>query len=341
MFALYNDNSLKKCRCSYQNPTPIQDQTIPHLLDGRDLLGIANTGTGKTAVFLIPLLNKIIQNRGQKFLIITPTREITEQINTEIYHLSKNLNLYSVLCVGGMNIKIQTQNIRRGFNIIVGTPERLLDLGNHSILNFRHFENIVLDEVDRMLDMGFIQDIMNIMGKFPENRHSMFFSATTTNEVNKILDTFAKDHIKVSTKSAETSNNVNQDIVKFKDKNERNSLLEEMLCNNDFKKVIIFVGTKHGVNRLATNLFDKGYKVDSIHGNKTQPQRRKALENFKNGRAKILVANDVASRGLDIPNVSHVINYDLPETYDDYVHRIGRTGRASQIGTALTFIEHR
>jgi superfamily II DNA/RNA helicase len=323
----------------FTEPTPIQEQAIPHLLLGKDVVGIANTGTGKTAAFLIPLLDKVHNDRNQNVLIIAPTRELAEQIDMEIKAFSKFMNIYSVLCVGGMSITNQLRELRRSHNFVVGTPGRLIDLGNRSAINFRNFNSIVLDEVDRMLDMGFVKDIKAIIAKLPEQRHSMFFSATMSQDVENVMNLITKDYIKVSVKTGDTSANINQDIIRVKNRDEKMAKLEELLATEDFKKVIIFVRTKHGVDKIDDELYKKGFKVDCIHGNKTQGSRRKALENFKTGRADILVATDVAARGLDIPNVSHVINFDMPETYEDYVHRIGRTGRASKLGHALTFVE--
>lgn len=326
-------------RKGFISPTPIQDQSIPHIIEGKDIVGIANTGTGKTGAFLIPLIDEIFRNRRQKALIIAPTRELAKQIDDELYSLTKSMNIFSVLCVGGSSIGNQINNLRRNYNFVVGTPGRILDLTNRKVLNLNSFKTIVLDEVDRMLDMGFIQDVKLIISGLPEERHSMFFSATITPEIEKIMNSFVRDYVKVSVKTGDTAQNINQDIIRVKDKSEKVLKLEELLISSELKKVLIFVKTKYNVDKLDKHLYGKGFKVNCLHGNKSQYQRARALESFKKGEVNILVATDVAARGLDVPNVTHVINFDMPDTYEDYVHRIGRTGRASQIGNALTFVE--
>lgn len=328
-------------RKGFSVPTPIQGQAIPYILEGKDVVGIANTGTGKTGAFVIPLLEKLTKNRNDNVLIIAPTRELAEQINNEIYALTRNLPIRSVLCVGGVNIGGQISKLRQDPNIIVGTPGRLLDLAKNRYLRLDTFSTIVLDEVDRMLDMGFLPDIKSIISMLPEVRHSLFFSATLTNQVENIMKLFVQDYVKVSVKTGDTSDKVDQDVIHVESHEEKLIKLEEMLGAEEFAKVIVFVRTKAGVEKLDNHLYKKGFKVNSIHGNKSQPKRKRALESFKNGSASILIATDVAARGLDVPNVSHVINYDMPDTYEDYVHRIGRTGRASQTGKAFTFVEGR
>lgn len=325
----------------YVDPTPIQDQTINHILEGKDIVGIANTGTGKTGAFLIPLLDKVYRDKSQKVLIIAPTRELAEQINNELYSLTKYLQINSVLCVGGVNIGGQIQRLRYQHNFVVGTPGRIKDLMSRNILNLSQFQNIVLDEVDRMLDMGFIHDIRFIISKLAEQRQSLFFSATITPEIEKLISIFAKNYVKVSVRTGETTDNVHQDVIRVKDHSEKISKLEELLSGEELKKAIIFVKTKYGVDKLDQILYKKGYRVDCIHGNKTQSRRKKALDAFKKGHNNILVATDVAARGIDVPDITHVINYDMPATYEDYVHRIGRTGRADKTGIALTFVEEK
>ncbi len=320
-------------------PTPIQNEAIPHILEGRDVVGIANTGTGKTAAFLIPLLNKIHNDRRQKVLIIAPTRELAEQIDQEIFSLTRNMRVMSVLCVGGMSINKQIGRLKSNYNFVVGTPGRLIDLIERGCIRVNAFQNIVLDEVDRMLDMGFIQDIRSIISELPQNRHSLFFSATLDRNIEDIMNSFVRDYVKISVKTGETSDNVNQDVIYVRNKDEKLGKLEEMLADEAFKKVIVFVRTKIGVEKLDSHLYRKGYKVESLHGNKTQNRRKRALDAFKRGHASILIATDVAARGLDVPNVTHVVNFDMPATYEDYTHRIGRTGRGNQIGQAYTFIE--
>lgn len=326
----------------YEKPTPIQDQSIPHILEGKDVVGLANTGTGKTAAFLIPLINKIIVGRPdkhEKLLIIVPTRELATQIQDEFFGFAKGLHIYSAVCVGGVGIGSQISALRRRPNVVIATPGRLKDLVKRKLLKLESCANVVLDEADRMLDMGFIDDIRYILSMLPKERHTLFFSATMAPEIRNLIKEFLKDPIQVSVKMRDTSANVDQDVVRVKDRKRKFEVLEEVLRSDGMNKVLIFGRTKHGVEKLALALHEKGFKVGSIHGNKTQAHRQKSLNLFKSGAINILVATDVAARGLDIPQVSHVINFEVPATYDDYVHRIGRTGRADQMGKALTFVD--
>lgn len=322
----------------YTIPTPIQDQAIPHILEGRDVIGIANTGTGKTAAFLIPLINKIIHNRSEKVLIIIPTRELAVQITDELREFAKGFHISSLLCIGGASINTQILALRQNPNIIIGTPGRLKDLIQRRFLNLSNFKNIVLDEVDRMVDIGFREDIKYIVSLLAGTRQSLFFSATVSSEVNSIIQSFLRNPITVSVKVHETVPQVHQDIIRVKDKSEKIERLNSMLRQEEFKKVLIFGRTKWGVERLAKSLQQKGFNADSIHGNKSLNQRLRVLTEFKQNQLHVLVATDIAARGLDIENVSHVINFDEPSTYTDYVHRIGRTGRAYKVGKALTFV---
>ncbi|PIP32377.1 hypothetical protein COY59_04110 [Candidatus Gottesmanbacteria bacterium CG_4_10_14_0_8_um_filter_37_24] len=323
----------------YKVPTPIQDQAIMPILQGRDLVGIANTGTGKTAAFLIPLINKIIQNRTEKVLIIVPTRELAVQIDEELKAFAKFLNIYSVLCIGGASINRQISEIRRNPHLVIGTPGRLKDLIQRRMLNLATFKNIVLDEVDRMIDIGFIHDIRFIVSLLPKSRQSLFFSATVPQEVNGIVQSFLTNPVTISVKVQEIAEHIHQDVIRVKDKNEKIEKLNSMLRQSEFTKVLIFGRTKWGVERLSRSLKEKGFNADSIHGNKSQNQRLTVLSMFKQNRLQILVATDIAARGLDIVDVSHVINYDEPSTYTDYIHRIGRTGRAQKSGKAVTFVD--
>lgn len=322
----------------YDTPTPIQDQIIPHILDGKDVVGIANTGTGKTAAFLIPLLHKILVDRTQKVLIIAPTRELAFQIKEELLAFAQRIELQICLCIGGSNINRQIKQLQRKPQFVIGTPGRIKDLSQRGLLNFNWFNNIVLDEVDRMLDMGFVHDITKIIQALPKNRNSLFFSATVTDPVKKIMSGFLTDPVHVSVKTQDTALNIRQDIVKIGDK-PKADILHELLSMDDFKKVVVFGRTKHGAQKLARVLQNKGHKVDAIHGNKSQGQRQRALDNFKSNRITVLIATDVIARGVDVDDVTHVINYDLPDSYESYIHRIGRTGRANKAGVALTFIE--
>lgn len=322
----------------YQSPTPIQDRTIPQVLNGLDLVGIANTGTGKTAAFLIPLINKTLAKRTEKTLIIVPTRELAIQIDEEFRHLAKNLGLFSVCVVGGTNMMKQIRDLRRQYHFVIGTPGRLKDLMGRRIVNLARFNSLVLDEADRMLDMGFIGDMRLIIARLPRTRQTLFFSATISEEVEKLIGEFLHEPIRISVKTGDTAKTIDQDVIKFQ-RETKLDILHDLLNQKDFEKVLIFGRTKHGVERLTKMLVERGFRAESIHGNKNHSKRQRALSAFKDDKVQILVATDVAARGLDIPDVSHVINYDLPATYDDYVHRIGRTGRASKKGKALTFIE--
>ena len=329
------NNILKR---GYINPTPIQDQAIPVILEGKDILGIANTGTGKTAAFLIPLIEKVQKNKLEKVLIMAPTRELALQINEDLRELSKSLGIYSATCIGGASIRYQILLLNRNPNFVIGTPGRLKDLVNRKHLNLSKFRNIVLDEVDRMLDMGFINDIKHLISLLPSQRQSLFFSATVSREADNLIKGFLNSPIKISVKSGDTPENVDQDIVQVKDKSKKIDSLHDLLIKGEFKKVLIFGRTKRGVENLSRDLRERGFKADSIHGNKSQAKREKVLGLFKSNKIQSLVATDVAARGLDIADITHVINYDLPATYDDYIHRIGRTGRANKTGKALTFV---
>lgn len=322
----------------YITPLPIQDEVIPLVLQGRDIVGIANTGTGKTAAFLIPLINKIFYNRTEKVLIVVPTRELAVQIRDEARIFATNMNIFSVLCIGGVNINQQIQGLRRNPNIVIGTPGRLKDLKNQGKLNIAAYNNIVLDEVDRMLDMGFINDVKFIMSHLPKYRQSLFFSATVPPVIKKIIEVFSQNPITISVKSQETAVNIDQDIVKTHGKI-KIDVLCELLKQEGFNKVIIFGRTKWGIEKLSRQLLQRGLNVTALHGNKNQNQRQRALESFRKNEISILLATDVVGRGIDVDDVTHVINYDLPETYDDYIHRIGRTGRNSKKGTALSFVD--
>ena len=323
---------------NYKNPTPIQDQAIPEILKGNDLIGIANTGTGKTLAFLIPLLDKMLKDRNEKVLIVAPTRELAKQIQDEFYSISRGLQLYSALCIGGENMNRQKQELMRNPNFVIGTPGRLLDHLNSRNLNLDRFNNVVLDEADHMVDIGFLKDIQKLISLLPKNRQSLFFSATIDGKVREVLKSFVNnDPVTISVKTGDTAENVAQEVVKVEHQGQKINKLYELLSQREFEKVLIFGRTKHGVQKLSNELRAKGFKADAIHGNKRQNQRIKTLEMFKSSRIDILIATDVASRGLDIPNVSHVINYDQPQDYDTYVHRIGRTGRADKKGIAITF----
>ncbi len=324
---------------SYTHPTPIQDQAIAPILEGRDLIGLANTGTGKTAAFLIPIIDKIFRTRTQKALIIAPTRELAVQINEELKSFAKDMRIYSALIIGGANIKRQTNEIRRNPHVVIATPGRLKDLIQRRVIYLEDFSIFVLDEVDLMVDIGFIADVKYFISLLPKVRQSLFFSATVPQKVQEILLSFVTNPITVSVKVQDTAENIDQDIVRVISRDKKIEQLHDLLVKDGFDKVLIFGRTKHGIEKLNKELSFRGFKTGAIHGNKSQGHRNRVLESFKQNEIQILLATDVASRGLDIENVTHVINYELPETYDDYVHRIGRTGRAGKVGTALTFVE--
>lgn len=323
----------------YDSTTLIQDKTIPHILEGKDVIGIANTGTGKTAAFLIPLINKAFNNRNERVLIVTPTRELAVQIVDEFRIFARGMNLDAALCIGGANMRRQEERLRYSPNFIIGTPGRIKDLIQRNRLHLTEFNNVVLDEVDRMVDIGFIADVKYFISLLPVKRQSLFFSATVSNKVNEILQTFVTNPVRISVKNQDTSENIDQDVIRVNGNNNKQDILHDLLRKEGFDKVLIFGRTKWGIEKLTRVLVDRGFKAASIHGNKSQWQRQRALEAFRENEVRILLATDVASRGLDIDNVTHVINYDAPESYDDYVHRIGRTGRAGKKGIALTFVE--
>lgn len=323
---------------NYLNPTPIQDQSISHILNDRDIIGIANTGTGKTAAFLIPLINKVFLNKSQRVLIVTPTRELALQINEELRDFAKGLGVRSVLCIGGMSLWRQKNELKQNINFVIGTPGRIKELVQERSINLGMFENVVLDEADRMVDIGFIQDIKYFISLLSPNRQSLFFSATISPKVKEILSRFVTNPVTVSVEKQKTAQNIEQKVLQI-EKHQKIDKLHDLLSDKDFEKVLVFGRTKWGMQKLTDELIRRGIKAAVIHGNKSQGQRQRALEQFKNNEISVLLATDVASRGLDIPDVSHVINFDMPASYDDYVHRIGRTGRANKKGTALTFLE--
>lgn len=329
----------------YTLPTQIQDGAIPEVLAGKDVIGLANTGTGKTAAFVLPIIQMLKTQkerpRGVSALIMAPTRELAVQIEEEFKAFARGLQIYSTICVGGVNIQRQIRELARQPHVVIGTPGRLKDLCNQRKLDFSNTEILVLDEADRMLDMGFIDDIRYLLNLMPKKRQSLCFSATITPEIQRLMDTMLINPVTISVRTAETSEHIEQDIIPFASPADKQDLLEKMLAQPDFSKVLVFGETKWGVQKLADSLSKKGLPSEAIHGNKSQPQRQRALKAFTNGNVEILVATDVAARGLDIPNVTHVINFDQPASYEDYVHRIGRTGRAGKHGHAFTFVQQR
>ena len=318
-------------------PSPIQDQIIPEIMAGRDVVGIAETGTGKTAAFLLPLIQKTSKEYRRQTLIMTPTRELAIQIEQELRKLSAGMKMYSTVCVGGTGIYPQIQNLRRQNHFIIGTPGRLLDLIERGNLKTNSITTVVLDEADRMLDMGFIEPIKEILMGTPKDRETLFFSATMDERTKKLVGDFLKNPVMVSVKKKDVTDSIRQDVVRH-GHHDKFTTLTSLLASPGFTRVIIFGSMKHSVEKLSEELNQHGVSAESLHGNKNHSQRQRALTNFKSGRAKVLVATDVAARGIHVDNVSHVINYDLPNTFEDYVHRIGRTGRGSNKGEALTFV---
>ncbi len=323
----------------YTIPTPIQDRIIPHILRGEDVVGIANTGTGKTAAFLIPLIDKMLKTPSHQALVMVPTRELAIQIEEEFRSLTGGLRLYSAVFVGGTSVGRDLQKLRYRNNIVIGTPGRLKDLMERRALDLSKFGAVVLDEADRMLDMGFIADMRLILGTMPPERHTLFFSATMTPEIARLVKDFLREPVTISVKTQETPESIEQDVVRLERGESKFDRLVTLLGEKGFDKVLVFGRTKHGVDKLAKALVLKGIRAESIHGNKTHGKRQKALDLFKRDHVQVLVATDVAARGLDIAGVSHVINFDIPATYEEYVHRIGRTGRGGKLGKALTFVE--
>lgn len=327
-------NILKK---GFANPRPIQDQAIPFVLKGKDVFGLANTGTGKTAAFLIPLINKVLKNRNEKVLVLAPTRELAMQIEDELRALAGGSGLYGVCVVGGMPILKQIREIKHGVSFVIGTPGRVCDLIKRNVLDLSVYKSVVLDEADRMLDMGFIDDMKFVIGKTHKDRQTLFFSATLSPEIKRLTGEFLKDPVFISVVTGETSKNIDQDIVRVLKENKFDKLCE-VLKKDGTDKILIFREMKHAVDTLTKDLANVGFKVGCIHGDKRSRDRIRTLDLFKKDKINILIATDVAARGLDIPDVTHVINYDIPQNYETYVHRIGRTGRGDKKGTSLTFV---
>jgi ATP-dependent RNA helicase RhlE len=322
----------------YITPSPIQDQTIPLVLEGKDVIGIANTGTGKTAAFGIPILHQLISNSSDKVLIMAPTRELAQQIEEELKSMSKGARIASVLLIGGVGIGGQLRELRYGPRVIIGTPGRIKDHIERNTLQLQSVNKVILDEVDRMLDMGFINDIRSILSKLPQQRQSLFFSATLNPKIEELIKQFSNDPVMVSIETSGGSKNVHQDVITYTSKIDQMDKLHSTLIETKVEKVIIFDETKRSVDKLSKELIARGFAADAIHGGKSQGQRKRALDKFKANKINILVATDVAARGIDVVDITHVINYSTPQTYDDYIHRIGRAGRAGKAGYTFTFI---
>ena len=330
----------------YTQPTPIQEQSIPTILQGRDLLGCAQTGTGKTAAFAIPMLQLLSKphintkvHKAIKALVLTPTRELAIQIEESFKAYGKNLPIRHLVIFGGVGQKAQTDALNRGVDILVATPGRLLDLMNQGFINLRDIEIFVLDEADRMLDMGFIHDVKKVITKLPVKRQTLFFSATMPQEIQKLADTILTNPLKVEvTPVSSTAEKIKQEMY-FVTKNDKKNLLIHILQDKTIETALVFTRTKHGADRIVKDLIKVGIKAEAIHGNKSQNARQRALTNFKAKTTRILVATDIAARGIDVDELAHVINYELPNIPETYVHRIGRTGRAGLSGTALSFCD--
>lgn len=318
-------------------PTLIQDQALEHALAGKDIIGLADTGTGKTATFALPIIQKLMANPSETCLIVAPTRELAIQIRDEIRSLATNLPIYSCVLIGGSDIRRQLDDLRRRPHIYIGTPGRLRDLYNRRALNLSSTRTVVLDEVDRMLDMGFVKEISELMSFLPKERQTLLFSATLDQKVEDIARRFLSQPLKISVKTATTSHNVDQNIIRTH--GNKLEVLHDLLRKEEFKKVLVFGRTKFGVEKISVALQRSGFPADAIHGDKRQNQRENVLRKFRSNQINILIATDVAARGIDVKDITHVINYDAPATLDDYTHRVGRTGRAGKTGIALTFVE--
>lgn len=330
----------------YETPTPIQSQAIPPLLEGRDLIGCAQTGTGKTAAFALPILQRLTANprplhaKRTRTLILTPTRELAIQIHESFRTYGKYLKLKTAVIFGGVGQGPQVSAMRGGVDVLIATPGRLLDLLEQNHLTLQGIEIFVLDEADRMLDMGFIQPIRRVIKMLPMRRQNLFFSATMPPAIQELANSMLVDPIMVSvTPVSSTAERIDQVLMTVA-KDKKRDLLKHVLKNPALKKVIVFTRTKHGANRVAETLEKAGISSEAIHGNKSQTARQRALENFRNGRTRVLIATDLAARGIDVDNITHVINFEIPNVAETYVHRIGRTARAGAEGKAISFVDH-
>lgn len=326
----------------YRNPTPIQEKSIPHILEGKDIFGSAQTGTGKTAAFALPILQILFtkngqQHKGIKALVLAPTRELAQQISDSFRDYGKGLHLKHTVIYGGVSQYHQTNALRSGVDILIATPGRLLDLMNQGFVHLDKVEFFVLDEVDRMLDMGFITDIKKIIAKLPHKKQTLFFSATAPEEIRKFANTLLHHPAVVHENPSSSAPVSVKQMVYFVPKENKRALLKNILTQEEIQHVLVFTRTKRGADRLVKGLLQDGISAEAIHGNKSQSARQKALARFKSRNINMLVATDVASRGLDITDISHVINFDLPEEAETYIHRIGRTGRMGNSGIALSF----
>ena len=327
----------------YENPTSIQTQAIPPIIDGRDVMAAAQTGTGKTASFTLPLLHRFSNGPSAKpnsirALVLTPTRELAAQVHENVVQYAKHLPLQSAVVYGGVKINPQMMKLRRGVDVLVATPGRLMDLYNQNAVKFKQLEVLVLDEADRMLDMGFIADIRKIIALLPKQRQNLMFSATFSGEIRTLAKSLLNNPVEIDVSPRNTTAvSVNQ-VVYPVDKKDKTRLLIKLIRVNDWEQVLVFCRTKRGANKLTTQLVERKINAVAIHGDKSQAARTRALEDFKKGVAKVLVATDVAARGIDITDLPHVVNFDLPDVAENYVHRIGRTGRAGATGEAISLV---
>ncbi len=328
----------------YTTPTPIQQQAIPHVLQGQDVFASAQTGTGKTASFTLPLLQRLSSSypgkgyRVPRALILTPTRELAVQVSESVNTYGKHLSLKPAVIYGGVSIAPQMQALKRGVDIVIATPGRLLDHVMQKTIDLSQIEILVLDECDRMLDMGFIHDIRKILAKLPASRQTLMFSATFSPTIRKLASTLLHEPVQIEVAPRNTAAEHVEQVVHPVDRDRKRELLSYLIGFNNWRQVLVFTRTKHGANRLADQLAKDGLKTAAIHGNKSQAARTRALKDFKQGKVRVLVATDVASRGLDIDQLPHVVNFELPNVPEDYVHRIGRTGRAGNEGQAVSLV---
>ncbi len=323
----------------FTSPSPIQDQAIPAGLAGQDVIGIAGTGTGKTTAFALPILQRLMSDQNSAAIIIAPTRELAQQIEDECRSLAKGSGLRSAILIGGTGMGGQLRDLQARPRVIIGTPGRIKDHLQRGSLMLQRVNLVVLDEVDRMLDMGFVNDVTKILSEVNPKRQSFFFSATMDKRVRTLIETFTNDPVTIAIKASSASENVHQDVVHYSDKHDKLDKLHDKLISGEVQKAIIFDETQRSVERLSKELMSRGFNAESIHGGKTQGQRQRALSRFKQNQIDILVATDVAARGLDVADITHVFNFSIPKEYEDYIHRIGRAGRAGQVGYALTFVE--
>ena len=327
----------------YETPTPIQTQAIPHLLMGRDLLGIAQTGTGKTAAFALPILDFLAgdplprQPKKPSALVLTPTRELAAQIGDSFGEYGRHLDIRHAVIFGGVGQRPQANSLRRGVDVLIATPGRLIDLMEQGYVDLSDVEVFVLDEADRMLDMGFVHAVRKVIAKLPSDRQSVLFSATMPPDIVRLAGSILSDPVRVEvTPPATTVDRIAQSVL-YVEKGDKHALLSEVLRKPELERVLVFTRTKHGADRVAKHLRRSGQSADAIHGNKSQGARERALEGFRTGRVRVLVATDIAARGIDVRGITHVINFDLPNVPETYVHRIGRTARAGRDGTAISF----